>query len=563
MQTNPKVNIKLGQVLLDYGYISEKQLDNAILLQKESKKRLGEILLDTGVIREDQLLVALAKRLRLKVVDLKTVKVDVKVVALVPRLVSAKHCMLAFANENNRILIAVNDPLDFYAIEDVKSFIQEQTEVVLCKREELRQMITKSYAEIDARRVSDRADETAFGTVKKSSTVELEVNSEDEESPIVALVNTIILKGYAEAASDIHIEPFEEFVNIRFRVDGQLTSYRKLESELSAQISTRIKILSELDIAERRCPQDGNFTVAIDGKDVGIRVSVIPTVFGEKLVLRFLSQTVKLDHAEYFGMNEASYKVMSRIMRHPHGIIYITGPTGSGKTTTLYMMLQTLAEKPINISTIEDPVERHLDGISQVQVNVKAGITFGAGLRSMLRQDPDVILVGETRDNETAQIAVSAAITGHLVFSTLHTNDAISSVVRLSDMGIKPYLIANSVVGIVAQRLIKKVCPLCKESYEATERDKEFIQGVDILHRGKGCSACNHTGYKGRIAVHEILEIDKDVRSMVANNAPTEDLYRYVKENNKMTFVSEHVYELVKEGVTTVEEYAKHSSFEV
>lgn len=208
MQTNPKVNIKLGQVLLDYGYISEKQLDNAILLQKESKKRLGEILLDTGVIREDQLLVALAKRLRLKVVDLKTVKVDIKVVALVPRLVSAKHCMLAFANENNRILIAVNDPLDFYAIEDVKSFIQEQTEVVLCKREELRQMITKSYAEIDARRVSDRADETAFGTVKKSSTVELEVNSEDEESPIVALVNTIILKGYAEAASDIHIEPF-------------------------------------------------------------------------------------------------------------------------------------------------------------------------------------------------------------------------------------------------------------------------------------------------------------------------------------------------------------------
>ncbi len=561
MQQN--THIRLGEVLVDYGYISEKQLENAIIVQKESKKRLGEILLDSGVIREEQLLVALAKRLRLKVIDMKTVKVDYAIVDLVPRMVSAKHCMVAFGTENNKIQIAVNDPLDFYAIEDMKSFIQDQTEIVLCKKEELRQIISRAYAEIDTRKIAAKADESAGNIVKKNTSVELQVSSEDEDSPIVILINSIILKAYTEGTSDIHIEPFEEFVNIRFRVDGQLTSYRKLESELAGQIATRIKILSELDIAEKRAPQDGNFNVMIDGKEVGIRVSVIPTIYGEKLVLRFLSQTAKLDHAEHYGMNEENYKTMQHILQNPHGIIYITGPTGSGKTTTLYMMLQMMQDKPINISTIEDPVERHIPGITQVQVNPKAGITFESGLRSMLRQDPDVILVGETRDSETAQIAVSAAITGHLVFSTLHTNDAISSVVRLSDMGIKPYLIANSVVGIVAQRLIKKICPLCKREYELNEEEQEIMGGAKVLYKGEGCSDCNHTGYKGRIAVHEILEIDKDVRSMIANNLPTEEIYAKVREKGKMVFVKEQVYQLALDGITTIEEYNKHAAFEV
>ncbi len=339
--------------------------------------------------------------------------------------------------------------------------------------------------------------------------------------------------------------------------------YGMLDAELAPQISTRIKILSELDIAEKRIPQDGNFTISIDDKEIGIRVSVLPTVFGEKLVLRFLAQTAKLDNAEHYGMNERNYQMMARILKNPHGIIYITGPTGSGKTTTLYMMLQMLGEGPINISTIEDPVERNLEGICQVQVNTKAGMTFSAGLRSLLRQDPDVILVGETRDTETAEIAVSAAITGHLVFSTLHTNDAVSSVVRLTDMGIKPYLIANSVVGIVAQRLIKKICPMCKESYIPTEEEKEIMGGAEVLYRGKGCNACNNLGFKGRIGVHEILELDKDVRNMIAKDLPSEELYNKVRELGRMMFIKDNVYQLVLDGVTTIEEYNKHAAFDV
>lgn len=555
-------NIRIGDVLIEYGCATHEQVDEAIKVQSQDRsKRLGEILLEMGVVTEEQLLYALGERLNIEVIDYNDTALDLSVVEMIPHNISQKYGMLAIRKEGNDILLAVNDPMDFYAIEDMKSFLQEQSEIVLCRKKDIQKMIDKSYAEINARKAANKVGQGHIGH-RFSKVEDIGTLENGEESPVVSLVNTIIVKAYSDGVSDIHFEPFEEFLKIRFRVDGQLFEYMKLDVDMANQITTRIKILAELDIAERRVPQDGNMKVKIGKDEVGIRVSVMPTVFGEKLVLRFLSQAVKLDHIGQFGMNQSNYDKIQKLMRHPHGIIYVTGPTGSGKTTTLYMMLESMSKGDINISTIEDPVERNLPGITQVQVNTKAGVTFETGLRSMLRQDPDVILVGETRDAETAQIAVSAAITGHLVLSTLHTNDAISSVVRLSDMGIKNYLIANSVVGVVAQRLLKKVCPLCREVEHATEMDRMYIPGLQEKAVAIGCKSCNN-GYKGRIAVHEILEIDKDIRSMIANGVNTEEIYTHIRETGKMNFLTENISELVIEGVTTMEEYYKHSAFEV
>lgn len=556
-----RTNIRIGDVLMEYGYITKDQLNAAIAYQKQNQgMRVGEILLQLGYIQEEQLLIVLGTMLNLDVIDLKQTNIDFSVSAMVPKSISSKHCMLPIGRHGNKIMIAAHDPLDFYAIEDMKSFIQEESEIVLCKKSELTQLIAKAYAELGARKAADSAGEIAKLVTTSTSVA---IDAHEDDAPIINLVNSVIMKAYSEGASDIHFEPFEEFLNIRFRVDGQLIQYMKLDIGIAVQLSTRIKILSDLDIAERRIPQDGNFKVQIAGHDIGMRVSVIPTVFGEKLVLRFLAQSVRLDHAEQYGMNEKNFKIISRILQNPHGIIYITGPTGSGKTTTLYMMLQAMAEQPINISTIEDPVERNLAGVNQVQVNPKAGLTFESGLRSMLRQDPDVILVGETRDSETASIAVSAAITGHLVLSTLHTNDAISSVVRLNDMGIKHYLIANAVAGIVAQRLIKKICPLCKESYLPSDVEKTKFPDSSVLYRGTGCSACGNTGYKGRIAIHEILEVDKEIRTMISNGDSTELIYAHVRESGKMEFMESNIRQLVEDGITTIQEYNKHTAYDI
>lgn len=492
--------LRLGDILINYGYITNEQLSVALELQKKGTgKRIGELLLELGFITEDELLLALSRRLNLEVIDFKSARIDLETVALIPKSISVKYGIIAMAQREGRILLALNDPLDFYAIEDVKSFLTPQCDILLAKKGDVKRIIDKSYSELDAR----SAASVASGTISITNDIQVaDLTVDNSATPIINLVNSIILKAHAEGASDIHFEPFEHYINIRLRIDGQLLNYMELENNLAMQIATRIKIISDLDIAERRIPQDGNFKIQLSGQTVGVRVSSIPTAFGEKLVLRFLSQSTNVDNGGQYGMNRENYEKILRILENPHGILYVTGPTGSGKTTTLYMMIEKMVKNPVNISTIEDPIERNLPGVIQVQVNPPAGLTFEAGLRAMLRQDPDVILVGETRDNETAQIAVSAAITGHLVLSTLHTNDAISSVVRLIDMGIPSYLIANALAGLVAQRLVKKICPLCKEGYTPSEREQRVLPNVDTLYRGKGCSACNHSGYKGRIAVH-------------------------------------------------------------
>lgn len=392
---------------------------------------------------------------------------------------------------------------------------------------------------------------------------ELEIENLDnpDEAPIIQLLNSLIERAIKAEASDIHIEPFEQETNVRMRIDGVVSEYVKIQKNIHGPLIARIKILANLDIAEKRIPQDGHFRVALgDGQQVNIRVSVLPTVFGEKAVLRIMAATSHLDHADHFGMDEYSYNLFRPLLDYPNGIIYITGPTGSGKSTTLYMILDYLSGRQVNISTIEDPVEKNLSGINQTQVNPTAGLTFDVGLRALMRQDPDIIMVGETRDGETAGTSVRAAITGHMVLSTLHTNDAVSSIVRLEDMGVETYLVANSLVGLIAQRLLRKVCQNCAKEVETTEQER-ILLGEDVctVKRGMGCSQCNHTGYRGRIAVHEILAINQDIRRMIMEHESVENITKYAREHQHMRTLKESGLILVKEGVTTPEELMKIS----
>ena len=380
-----------------------------------------------------------------------------------------------------------------------------------------------------------------------------EENTEGKE--IVELLDRLLLTGYKSNASDIHIEPQENGLIIRMRIDGLLVERERLDMKMHPALVARATIVADMNIAEKRLPQDGHCNTVIDGIEMNLRVSSVPTIYGEKIVMRFLNMEALVDRGETFGMDEENYRKVMEMLKRPSGIIYITGPTGSGKTTTLYMILESLVKGPINIMTVEDPVEKHIAGINQIQVNGQAGLTFEKGLRAILRQDPDVIMVGETRDNQTARISVSAAITGHLVLSTLHTNDAVSAVIRMEDMGVEPYMVANSLSGVVAQRLVKKICPHCAEDTILSEEEAAAL-GLHVNHVrcGKGCEFCNHTGYKGRIAVHEVLIVDKKVRQMITDRRTAEEIYRYVEETQNIRRLKADIIRLVEAGVTTVEE---------
>jgi type IV pilus assembly protein PilB len=372
------------------------------------------------------------------------------------------------------------------------------------------------------------------------------------------LLNSLVKRASSINASDIHIEPFEKKTVVRMRIDGAINEYVSLQKNIHNSLIARIKIISDLDIAEKRIPQDGHFKMMLDDGPLNMRVSMLPTVFGEKCVMRLLANNSPVANVASYGMSDENCEKFKSMLKTPNGIIYITGPTGSGKTTTLYMALNTLAQGDVNISTIEDPVEKTLPKINQSQVNNQAGMTFEIGLRALLRQDPDIIMIGETRDTETANIAVKSAITGHKVFSTLHTNDAASSVIRLVDMGVEPYMLASALTGIVAQRLMRRVCKECATLREATEEEYDFMgTGPIMVKKPNGCSNCNDTGYKGRIAIHEVLVIDKEIKRMLNDNCTTEDLRDYAVDHQHMSTLKMSGIELVKQGITTVEELMK------
>jgi type IV pilus assembly protein PilB len=557
-----QTQLRVGDILKEAGYVTEEQIEQVFAQQKASgvKKRLGEALVEYNIITENRLNSALSRRLNIPYVSMNDAAVDLEAVKKIPKAVAAKHCLIAIAVNGSLLRVNINDPLNYYAIEDIKLITHMQIEVQVCDKAEIMKAINEYYSEIDTQKAASGANEAVAGQASAFTYVDISESADD--TPVVTLINSALYKAHSAGASDIHIEPFEEQTHVRIRVDGQIVDYLSLSSSLHNSIVARIKILASLDIAEKRAPQDGHFRAKLQDIEINVRVSSLPTVYGEKIVMRFMSQSAVLDHAGTFGMERDDYDKMVTMLQVPHGIIYITGPTGSGKTTTLYMIMEMLAKRFVNISTIEDPVERTLARINQTQINPLAGLTFETGLRSILRQDPDIVMIGETRDAETAQISVRAALTGHLVMSSLHTNDSVSAIVRLLDMGIEDYLLANSLVGIVAQRLVKKVCPFCYEEKVPSESELRVLNArTDSLAFGKGCHNCNNTGYKGRVAVHEILGIDGTIRDFVTNKASTSDIYAYVRENNKLKTLQTSLRKLVLEKKTSVDELLRLTYF--
>ncbi|MGF7011191.1 type IV pilus assembly protein PilB [Lachnospiraceae bacterium PF1-22] len=550
-------NIPIGELLKESGYISEEQIQQALAYQKENRgKRLGEILISLGFVTERQTLEALAQRFELKIVDLSNYEVDVEAVAKIPKQLAEKYSMLAIEQSPEGLVVATSDPLDFYGFEDVRQVTGMQLDTVLCEKEIIRGAISYYYSEVSAKQAAKKANTSTDGI--EEIPLDLDINEEDGDAPIVNLLNSLVARAYSVNASDIHIEPFETKSNVRMRIDGTIVDYVTLQKSLHASLIARVKILSDLDIAERRIPQDGHFRTKIGEEFVNVRVSVIPTVFGEKAVMRLLASGGNIDYPSTYGMLEDDFEKFTAMLKSPNGILYITGPTGSGKTTTLYMVLEELSKRQVNISTIEDPVEKNLPRINQMQTNNMAGLTFDIGLRALLRQDPDVIMVGETRDAETAAISIRAAITGHLVLSTLHTNNAAATIVRLVDMGMEQYMIASSLVGVVAQRLMRKVCKHCSSERPVTIAEQAYLDpSITTVKEAVGCSRCNNTGYSGRIAIHEILMIDETVKKMITLGSSVEEIVEYATSSQGMKTLSDRGQELVAEGITTIEELMK------
>ena len=550
-------NVRLGDVLIEYGYITEAQLNEALNIQKgDRSKRIGEILQEEGFVTEKQVIKALAARLNLNIVeDVEAVRIDTSTAALVPQTIAEKYKIIPINISEGIITVVTNDPLNFYAQEDVRQLTGHDIKVILATEKDVEYLIGKCYSEVS---VINAVKATNMQTSTETPIEELDAIVGDDDTPIIQFINSLLQRAYDIGASDIHVEPYENQTLVRIRIDGTITDYVTLQQSLHTTLIARIKILSNLDIAERRVPQDGHFRTKIKGNVVNVRVSLIPTVFGEKAVLRILANNTPISNSQHYGMDAENYEKFRRILKSPNGIIYISGPTGSGKTTTLYMVLEEFSKRLISISTIEDPVEKNLPHMSQMQVNVQSGLTFEKGLRALLRQDPDVIMVGETRDNETAAISVRAAITGHLVFSTLHTNSAVSAIVRLADMGVEPYLIANSLVGVVAQRLVRKICPECGKLVDATEEDKKIL-GIDIdkVMVPVGCPKCNNTGYSGRIAVHEIVAVDREIRNMIVKGNEIDSIEEYAINKQGMKPLVASTLSLVKDRKKTVEEYLK------
>ena len=546
--------IRIGDLMVTAGYITEDQLKEALAIQKQSGgKRIGQTLIDLGYVTEPQMLAALADRLDMQLIDIASFPVDAETVQLIPKQMADQYLMLPVAQDDSGVILAVNDPLNLYAIEDVRQTIGLPVKTVIAQEQALRDAIDYHYAGIKAQMAAQDANENTAGSNMDEIVIDTSAGADD--APIINLVNSLLDKAFQDNASDVHIEPFENNVVVRMRIDGTLIDYITLQKNVQDSLVARIKIMGDMDIAERRIPQDGHFRVRIAGQIINIRVNVIPTVFGEKVVMRLIMSAVNIDNNSTFGMDEDSYKKFTTMLMSPNGLIYITGPTGSGKSTTLYMALGSLSQKPINISTIEDPVEKNLPRLNQVQVHPTAGLTFEVGLRALMRQDPDVIMVGETRDAETASISIRAAVTGHLVLSTLHTNDAASTVVRLIDIGAEPYMLSSALVGVVAQRLMRKVCPHCSRVEPLTERQIEFV-GHDIpgAKKAVGCGQCHGSGYLGRTAIHEVLVVDKHMRKLIAQNAEAEEMKQYAIQNQNMKTLKQQAINLVEKGITTMEE---------
>lgn len=548
--------LRLGDLLISAGRMTDEQLSRALKVQKETGMKLGEVLVQEDIISEDELLKVLAEQMGIPIVDLSSYNIERDVAKQISESVARRNNIIPIALRNNKLIVATADPLDVVAIDDIRMTTGFETVFALATKSGIQQAINQNY---DAQDEVDKAIQE-FSMNNNIIDIELMDVEEDEvtNSPMVRLVNTILNQAVKQGASDVHIEPFENRVRVRFRIDGELIETMTATKATHSAIVTRIKIISNLDISEKRKPQDGRLETKILNRNIDLRISILPTVYGEKVVIRLLDRDSLLVSKEQLNLSKANEEAFDKLCRMPEGMILITGPTGSGKTTTLYSILKDFNKINTNIITVEDPVEYRIDGINQVQVNPKAGLDFANSLRSILRQDPNVVMIGEIRDGETAEIAARAAITGHVVLSTLHTNDTASTVSRLVDMGIEPYLVSSSVVGVIAQRLVKKICKSCKTSYTTSEEEMKFMK-IDepmTIYKGKGCNICSHTGYKGRTAIHEILIVDQQVRSLINNRSTVDDIREHSLKQGLQT-LNHSCIELVKQGQTTVQEMIK------
>lgn len=553
--------VRLGELLVNSGMISQSQLDEALGSPRRAGKKLGEFLIDEGIVTEENLARALSRQLHLEMVDLQNIAVDTNALNLVPVNVLKKNKVFPFGfrEDNINVLrVAMSDPLDYNAQDDITIITNYQIEPVAATNRSIMLAIDKYYGQEEVSSVLE-----AYAKEKKLDVEEDQITEENvNSSPIVILVKEMIEQAVRQRASDIHIEPLENRIRVRYRIDGALYERARYNNNVLPAIIARIKIIGGMDIAEKRKPQDGRITQRVDRVEYDIRVSTLPTVYGEKVVMRLTAKMALTREKKQLGLKPYELKQFNDILQKPHGILLVTGPTGSGKSTTLYTALSELNKEDVNIITVEDPVEANLDGINQVQVNTKADLTFASSLRSILRQDPDVIMIGEIRDEETARIAVQASITGHLVVSTLHTNSAASTITRLEDMGIEPYLIADSVNGVIAQRLVRRLCPECKKAVQATKDEKEFLQ-VDVdeeltIYEPCGCSKCDHTGYRGRIGVYEIMTMSSKLKTIVSKQMGMDALREQaLKEGMRTLRMSATEY--VLDGTTSYSEMIKVS----
>lgn len=552
---------RLGDILVLAGVITNEQLMTALAEQKKLGKKLGETLIELQIISEEQMVQALKQQLGLDSVKLSDRHIADDVVRLIDEPVLRRHNLIPFEYSQinmNVLRVAMSDPLDLVAIDDVSFLTNLQIEPVVCTSKEIAAAIDRYYGNAEAMKVAERYTKEREEKYNASQKAEEEADAEDvNNAPIVQLVNKIIEQAVRQRASDIHIEPMEHQVRVRYRVDGVLNKIMTYDTNLLSAIVARIKIIGGMDISEKRKPQDGRITTYVDRQEFDIRVSVLPTVFGEKVVMRLTSKEALTKDKKDLGFSDSEMEKFDNILKNPHGIILVTGPTGSGKSTTLYTALSELNVEGVNIITVEDPVEANVDGINQVQVNNKADMTFAAALRSILRQDPDIIMIGEIRDGETAEIAVKASITGHLVVSTLHTNSAASSITRLVDMGIEPYLIADATVGVIAQRLVRRLCPACKKERFADTREKELM-GIDIsqpqqVYEPSGCHSCNNTGYRGRIGVYEIMPISYRLKEVISAKGSAEQIKETALEEGMQT-LRMAATKYVLEGITSFSE---------
>jgi len=549
----PKQKIRLGELLMGAGMLTQAQLEEVLAEQKKSRKRMGQILIERNILTEEEIMDTLAVQLSLDRFDIGKAFIDPEIARSIPKEVAKKYNLIPFGEKDGKLLVAMSDPLNIFAVDDISFITQKQIQPFIAGYEDIEKAIELYF--------SKQSTDKALEDLKKEYKVEIDgkfdqtVIDEVQSAPAVRLTNSIINQAITNGASDIHIEPFEKEVKVRYRIDGVLAESMSIPKNLYSSVCTRIKIMAGMNIAENRIPQDGRNEMEVGGQSYDFRVSSLPTVFGEKIVIRVLDgKNFQMDR-NMLGFTNRENLLLNQILRRPYGIILVTGPTGSGKSTTLYAILKEFNTVEKNIVTVEDPVEYTLFGINQVQVNTKAGLTFASSLRSILRQDPDIIMIGEMRDEETAHIAVRAAITGHLVFSTLHTNDAPSSLTRLVDMGVAPYLVAEAIIGIISQRLLRKLCPSCKRGYLADEREKKLLrlENDHKLYKAAGCASCNNTGYKGRVAVHEILQLDSKLRNVIEQGANAEEL-RLQAVKGGMVTLYENCRQLVLYGVTSISE---------